>query len=292
MESSSQKVLMNSIAESEGNFSLEVFRIISFKPGYHFNMHSHKRIELNYIIQGSCVMMLENELVKLNRNNSILIFPGSKHDFFVDSKSGIKIVQLEFQIDEQIFAAFKDVLESELSFLYNLKSRPNNYIKIPNNPEIGDCMERIIKENKLKRNNFQPLSKLYFLELIILLSRYINRQLAVAGQLENEYLKKAMGIIHANYCTGFSVSEIANECSISTRYVRKLFNAHLESTPQEYCNNLKIKKAIELLADRNIPVKEIAYTVGYSTPQYFSRTFKEKYGFSPQTYRKILFESQ
>ncbi|MEN8118309.1 MAG: AraC family transcriptional regulator [Bacteroidota bacterium] len=39
-------------------------------------------------------------------------------------------------------------------------------------------------------------------------------------------------------------------------------------------------------------MKEIAYRVGYSTPQYFSRMFKQKYGFSPQVYRKILFESQ
>jgi AraC-like DNA-binding protein/mannose-6-phosphate isomerase-like protein (cupin superfamily) len=291
MSNLTEKQIIDSISNSNINFSLDVFRVISFKSGYRFKMHNHKRIELNYILQGSCVMMLENELIKLSRNNSILIFPDSNHDFFVDSKQGIKIVQLEFQMDEQIFTAFKDVLETELSFLYNLKSKPNSYFKIPNNPEIGDCMERIIKESKLQRNNIKPLSKLYFLELIILLSRYINRQITITGKMENEYLKKAMGIIHANYCSGFSISEIAKECNISTRYLRKLFEINLESTPLEYCNNLKIKKATELLADRIIPIKEIAYTVGYSTPQYFSRAFKVKYGFSPQTYRNILFKS-
>lgn len=290
MESQLQSILKNSF-KSEKDFTLEVFRIVSFESGFHFKMHSHKRIELNYILQGSCVMMLENELIKLNRNNSILIFPDSKHDFYVDSKSGIKIVQLEFQIDEQILAAFQDVLQSELSFLLNLKVKANNYYKIPNNPEIGNCMERIIKENKLKRNNFQSLNNLYFMELIILLSRYINRQLTIAAQQENEYLKKAMGIIHSNFCSKFSVSNLAKECNISDRYLRKLFNNYLESTPQEYCNNLKIRKATELLADRTIPIKEIAFSVGYSTPQYFSRTFKEKYGFSPQNYRNILFKT-
>jgi len=284
--------LKNNGAKTSNNFSLEVFRIISFKSGYRFKMHSHKRIELNYILQGSCVMRLENELIKLNRNNSILVFPDSKHDFFVDSKSGIKIVQLEFQIDERIFVEFKDVLKSELSFLFNIKNTAKNYIKIPNTPEIGNCMERIIKENQLKRNNFQPLSKLYFIELIILLSRYINRQIIAEGNIENEYVSKAMKIIHANYWTGFSVSEIAKACNIPSRYLQKLFNKYLESTPQEYGNNLKIRKAIELLADRNIAVKEIAYSLGYSTPQYFSRLFKLKYGFSPQTYRKILFEDK
>lgn len=284
--------LLNSFTGSKSDFSLEVFRIVTFKSGYHFKTHSHKRIEINYILQGSCVMKLENELIKLVQNNSILVFPGSKHDFYVDSKSGVKIVQLEFQINEVVYSTFKNLPESEFSFLYKLRSREIYYMKIPHNPEIRNCMERIIKENQLKRKGYESLVNIYFMELLILLSRYINRQLLVSEQLENAYLKKAMGIIHENYCSSLSVTNIARECNVSTRYLRRLFKLHLESTPQEYGNNLKIKKASELLADRNIPIKEIAYSVGYTTPQYFSRAFKEKYGFSPKVYRKILFEIQ
>lgn len=291
MVSTAEDLILDSISGSSISFLIDVFRIISFKPGYFFKMHSHKRIELNYILQGSCVMKLENELIKLSRNNSILIFPGSKHDFYVDSKHGVKIAQLEFQMGEEIFSVFKKVWKPDFLLRENQDSTPQNFIKIPNNPEIGNCMERIIKENKLQHGNFQQLSKIYFLELIILLSRYIDRQLAITKTQENEYLKMAMNKIHANYCTGFSVSKLAKELGISDRYLRKLFSMYLESTPQEYCNNLKIKKATELLADRNFPIKEIAYSVGYSTPQYFSRMFKLKYGFSPQTYRKILFVS-
>lgn len=291
MEGLTEKLIIDSISNSNLNFLIDVFRVISFKSDYHFKMHSHKRIELNYILQGSCLMRLENELIKLGRNYSILIFPESKHDFYVDSKQGVKIVQLEFEMDELLVKTLKETLHSEISLFDNQNLSQNNFIKIPNNPEIGNCMERIIKENKLQRSNFQQLSKLYFFELIILLSRYINRQLTSLKNLENEHLKKAMNKIHTNYCNDFSVAQLAKECKVSDRYLRKLFRFYLESTPQEYCNNLKIRKATELLADRNVPVMEIAYSVGYSTPQYFSRMFKEKYGFSPQTYRKILFTS-
>lgn len=291
MEGLTEKLIIDSISNSNLNFLIDVFRVISFKSGYHFKMHSHKRIEINYILQGSCLMRLENELIKLGKNNSILIFPESKHDFYVDAKQGVKIVQLEFEMDELLVKTLKTTLNAELSPFDKLNLSQNNFIKIPNNPEIGNCMERIIKENKLQRSNFQQISKLYFFELIILLSRYINRQSASVKNLENEYLQKAMNKIHANYCGDFSVGQLAKECKVSDRYLRKLFRFYLESTPQEYCNNLKIRKATELLADRNIPVKEIAYSIGYSTPQYFSRMFKGKYGFSPQTYRRILFTS-
>lgn len=290
MENQLRSVLSKSI-EAHEELSLEVFRVISFKPGFHFKMHSHKRVELNYILKGSCVMRFGKKLVKLNQNNSILILPSSKHDFFVDSKQGVKIVQLEFVMEESVFENFNSAQESEFSFIYNLKSNARMHIKIPNNPEIGSCMERIIKENKLKRNNFETLSKLYFLELIILLSRVINRQTQSVGERENEYLKIAMNRIHSSYNSGVYISDLAKECKISERYLRKLFEIHLESTPQEYCNNLRINKSVELLADRTIRIKEIAYRVGYSTPQYFSRMFKNKYGFSPQVFRRILIES-
>ncbi len=181
------------------DFSIKVLRVISFKPGYRFKMHSHKRIELNFILQGSCVMRLENELIKLNRNNSILVFPHSNHDFFVDSKNGVKIVQLEFQISDHSFDSFKNVLNYGSPSLFQLKNRLESYVRIPNNPEIKNCMERIIKENQLRRENFQSLSKLYFIELIILLSRFINRQMITERRVENEYVSKAMKIIrHRN----------------------------------------------------------------------------------------------
>ena len=289
MTNNLQHVFDQSIIANE-ELALEVFRIISFKPGFHFKTHSHKRVELNYILKGSCVMRFGKQLVKLNQNNSILILPGSKHDFFVDSKQGVKIVQLEFEMDEAVFENFQSGEESDFSFLLNLRAKEKSHLKIPNSPEIGNCMERIIKENKLKRNNFESLSSLYFLELIILLSRVINRQENRLGTSENEYLKIAMNRIHSNYHSGIYISDLAKTCKISERYLRKLFEVHLESTPQEYCNNLRINKSVELLADRTIPIKEIAYRVGYSTPQYFSRMFKEKYGFSPQVFRRILSE--
>ena len=290
MQNTSQKAKINNTENPSENFTLEISRIISFKPGYRYSMHHHKRIELNYILSGNCIMMLENELVKLNKNSSILIFPGSKHDFYVNSKNGIKILQLEFQIDQKGFPPFNETLGDEISFLDNLKNHSKNYFKIPNNPEIKNCMEKIILENKLKRNHYQSLTKLFFLELIILLSRYISAQLFNLGKTENACLKKAMNIMHSNYCSSVSIAGIASECNITSRYLRKLFEKHLDSSPKEYCNNLKIKKTVELLADQNISIKEIAFSVGYSSPQYFSRMFKEKYGFSPRTYRKILFD--
>lgn len=269
---------------------LEIFRVISFKHGYHFRGHSHKRIELNYVLQGKCVMRLEDELVELNRNNCILILPGSEHDFYVNSKSGVKIVQIEFKINHDFIAALKERYNLELSFIHDLLALQINFLKIPYNPEIKNCMERIILEKKMQRTNHEPLIELYFLELVIILSRFINKQINYQQQAENSYLRKALDIMHSSFSSNISIKEIAIKSNVTPRYLHKLFKTHLQSAPKEYYDHLKIKKTLELLANQELPIKEIAYSTGFSSPQYFSRMFKQKYGFSPGTYRKLFFE--
>lgn len=281
----------NLILNATGNVDLEVFRVVSFKHGYKFEMHSHKRIELNYITHGSCVMILENELIKLNRDNSILIFPGSRHDFYVDSKSGIQIVQLEFQAGLKFTEQIRGTIKTGLEENQNNTTGFGNYLKILNHPEIRNCMERIIRENKLKLTDYQTLHSIYFAELVVLLTRIFESSYSTGKKLENKHLLKAMEMVHNHYHSGLSVSEIAKECKVSTRYIRKLFKIQFDSSPKEYFNTLKIKKSVELLADRSIPVKEVSHLVGCSSPQYFSRIFKKNFGFSPQVYRQILFNS-
>jgi AraC-like DNA-binding protein len=287
MNNLSQDGLLNSTSDPGIDFSLEVFRVTSFKPGYHFKTHNHKRVELIYVLRGSCVMIIENELVSLTKENSIFVFPYTNHDFQVHAAGGAKIVQLEFTLDKLESHFPGKCTLTGLQFLNSL-NESRKFIKIPHNPEIRDCMERIIRENRMKLENSDTLNELYFLELDILLSRYIKKVSDGNKEFENNCIKQAIEIIHKDYCSEIKVNRIAAECGVSERYFRKLFKKYIESTPHDYCSNLRISKAVELLSNPGIPTKEIAYLAGYSTPQYFCRAFKKAYGLTPQKYRNIF----
>jgi len=60
--------------------------------------------------------------------------------------------------------------------------------------------------------------------------------------------------------------------------------------PITYSNNLKIAKAKELLSRSDYSIKDIAYSLQYNTPQYFSKAFKNSCGLTPKKYRDILAE--
>ena len=57
-------------------------------------------------------------------------------------------------------------------------------------------------------------------------------------------------------------------------------------TPTQYMRMLRMKRAMELLNNTQLNISEIAYDLGFSDPNYFSRTFQQIYGKTPSSIRK------
>ena len=79
-----------------------------------------------------------------------------------------------------------------------------------------------------------------------------------------------------------SVEQIAQGKNISVRTLSRLFAATGE-TPRSWLQNQRLSCAYEALANRKITnITEAALTFGYKDLSHFSRTFKNKYGYSPK----------
>ena len=60
------------------------------------------------------------------------------------------------------------------------------------------------------------------------------------------------------------------------------------TTPSEYLRAKRIKRAEELIHSDELNISEIAYTIGFNNPRYFSKYFQEAYGLTPSQYKKKL----
>ena len=79
---------------------------------------------------------------------------------------------------------------------------------------------------------------------------------------------------------------LAEQCSISEVYFRKLFIKTYGITPKQYIIETRIEKAKQLLCDGILKVNEIAELCGFTNPYHFCRLFKEKTGMTPTEYMK------
>lgn len=83
-----------------------------------------------------------------------------------------------------------------------------------------------------------------------------------------------------------SNTAIAARLGISEVYLRKLFAAHLGTSPRQYLLDMRIRKARRLLEESALNVSEVALESGFSGPYHFCRTFKERTALTPTQYAK------
>ena len=94
----------------------------------------------------------------------------------------------------------------------------------------------------------------------------------------------AINYLSQNPYANHSVTELANVCHISEGSFRMLFKKYAGKAPQEYCMDIKMKKARKLLVSNMYSVSKIATMLGYNEPGYFSKVFKKEVGVSPKEY--------
>ena len=58
-------------------------------------------------------------------------------------------------------------------------------------------------------------------------------------------------------------------------------------TPNEFILSIRLKRAIKRIdEDPSVSIAEVAYDLGFSTPSYFIRCFRTRFGITPNAYRK------
>ena len=161
-------------------------------------------------------------------------------------------------------------LNDKESRLKALKAGANVYITKPFNNEI--LMESI-KSALFNREKLR-----YY---------YTNRIDKVNGEnfggSEQFFLKELNTLIETNLKnSSFTVENLATGLEISRVQLYRKVKALLGVSVNEYINSIRLKKAKNLLQNSKLNISEIAYEVGYSSPGYFSTSFKKEYGISPK----------
>ena len=101
----------------------------------------------------------------------------------------------------------------------------------------------------------------------------------------NDYVVRAQQYMEQNYLRNVTIREIANVLHISDRYLYNLFVEHTGISPKKYLNELRLRRACEMLKSGDCNITEIAVSTGFGDVLTFSRFFSKHMGKSPTAYR-------
>ena len=94
-------------------------------------------------------------------------------------------------------------------------------------------------------------------------------------------IRKALRFIQKHYAEDLSVQDIADAVSLSRYHLSRLFKEATGVTLLACLNDVRMKKARELLEQGDLTVSEVALRVGFRSASYFDKKFKQFYGCSP-----------
>lgn len=103
--------------------------------------------------------------------------------------------------------------------------------------------------------------------------------------IDNAVLIKIIAQMEANLAEPLRLTDLSPASGLSRRQMERLFQREMGRTPARYYLDLRLERAHLLLLTSSLPVIEIAMACGFSTASHFSRTYRERYGCTPQRSR-------
>lgn len=126
-------------------------------------------------------------------------------------------------------------------------------------------------------------------EMLQSLKEYSAELNALIGEMmsKSELVDNVVWYIEQHFREEISLGELAEHFFVVPAYLSRKFKERKKCTVMQYLENIRLRKARELLETSSLPISDIAQEVGYNDSNYFARSFRKVYGVSPREYRNL-----
>lgn len=233
----------------------------------------HERYMLGYIEKGSCEFLTRD-------SERVFLGPGDIFFYRPYEKQWIKTVP-EDPITYQGVCFSGKVLDDIIA---RSGIRDITFIHYGIDPVLNEVFSKLIDAFVLEYNTFHLLGSL--LQLIGCINhKGLSDYSSYVGLKQNPQIIKTADYIRLNYKKRLSIDELSELSGYSVSRFQYLFHQYYGMSTIEFLINERIKHAKEMLRFDPSNISEIALSVGYDDPYYFSKLFKKQVKMSPREYR-------
>lgn len=136
-----------------------------------------------------------------------------------------------------------------------------------------DVKELVLKAYSLLENRKRIISKSENKDTLFILPE----------SYSDKVIKKILTYINEHYCEQeMDIAHVGDKVGLSRTQLWRKFKSATEQNLSDYIRNLRLEKARTMLLTGKYKVAEVAYDVGFTNPQYFSKAFSRHFGYSPK----------
>ena len=102
------------------------------------------------------------------------------------------------------------------------------------------------------------------------------------NSLDEKFIEKLMLVIEKHISEErFTIEEFESEIAMSKSQIYRKLKALTGKSPSRFLRSVRLSKARKMILEHQATISEIAYSMGFGSPAYFTKCFKEEYGHSP-----------
>jgi AraC-like DNA-binding protein len=110
-------------------------------------------------------------------------------------------------------------------------------------------------------------------------------ELLAESSVDFERLRPAINHMDIHFGSNPSLEEVARLAGYAPNYFHRIFQRTMGLTPFQYMEARRLARALQLLADPRLSLKQVADACGYGDSLYFSRVFLRHFGTRPSAFR-------
>lgn len=254
--------------------------LMQFDPMWAMRMHTNQSAEILYMVKGSMNLVLENTSYKASVGDILVVPPRTPHRDHFDTETGVEIFYCSFSWS-LCRTYLQTVTNDRLAQLSEScrKSTADMFRQISTDLAGGSDTDLLVTRSRI-------------LTLLLTVLRDVSSQTLTIRESDatttrrKEILDQAKEYLATHYRQCVSLDEVADAIDISPYYLSHVFSEESGLSLFSHLTTIRMKKAAELLQARSLNVSEVAYEVGYESPNYFSKVFRKHFGCSPTSFLK------
>ena len=240
-------------------------------PSYHFGPAVRNNFIIHYVYSGKGELNSNNNTYSIHAGQFFIIYPEQSAYYRADENEPWLYRWIEFN------GALARKLMESAGF-----SR-DNAVLYDNDSYVGDAIKKIIDAHGTSSEN---LISLLWNAIAAMTQGSIHEKNRTHTEI---YLKNADNYIHANLHKKLTVQQIADFLGISRNHLSRIYTKEKGISIQQYIISLRLHTAAQYLKNKDLSIKEIAHSVGYSDPLEFSKAFKKQFNVAPSQWRNEEF---
>lgn len=259
---------------------------------YDIRWHWHEEYEISFIRSGSCPLTVGTDHLMLHTGDALFINTGTLHGQET-SRASRDLLKEDLVFHGRLIYGSKQtvfwqkymapIATSQLSLPYIHFS-----VSVPWEKEIIELIAEathIAREQNYGYEFFirEKLSKIFLLlaQNRTELASHSHRE----SSQEMQHVKKMMQYIQNNFSESISLHQVAQIANICDREAQRSFQNIIQQSPIQYLIQYRIEKACHMLDSSEASIIDICNSCGFSSPSYFTKTFKSIVGCTPREYR-------